>query len=100
MAGTERFTKPLYSEVSVESFRAWVRSKPSSERYVYSDCGNCAFGQFLKEAHGYAAPLVGGSRWSPSAASFEYHEIPEPVADALEHCDRTFGGLLRELETA
>jgi hypothetical protein len=46
------------SDFTIADVLAWARTKPADEKYDYSDSGNCALCQFLRETFRAASPSV------------------------------------------
>ena len=74
----------------------WARSKPADETYVFSDCTDCALGQFLKETGMMALPIVGPTAWT-GPGDEPWHPISGLLASALVDEPATFGALADRL---
>ena len=86
------------SNITVEEFLAWAKTKPADEEYDYIDNKNCAFGQFL-QSKGYTKVSVVPYCWD--SAEIQDQPIPDIIQLSLNgggEWDETFGNLVEELE--
>lgn len=76
---------------------AWARTKPADETYCYTDPGNCALCQFLRDTGRALEPRVAPPAWREGVLSKDRLPYPVALEDPLALSD-TFGELVERLE--
>lgn len=96
----------MSTDFTIADVLAWARTKPTDERYNYTDSGNCAVCQFVRETGRVAEPSLGGNH-GDGAKLIDASEwrfvgvVPAPICQAAigdGPPEWTFGALVTRLE--
>lgn len=84
---------------SIRAFGNWVEKQHPSERYVYDDCANCAYAQYLKSL-GYDRVRVGVDEacFIDVMGAIKKIRLPRGLDRAVGLGSNCFGALAQRLD--
>lgn len=88
----EREEKMAYL-FKLETFVAWLESKPRDQSYKYACTGTCLLARYAQD-NGFPQAVMGFLRWFPDGLDAPNSRLPAPFDNIAVSKPHTFGGAL------